>query len=188
VVPKAGELPAGAVEATVRGTVTLTTRSTDAAIAASYVAVFQGHYSRLVGTLAVVCGDRDLAADLVQQAFVQLWVSWKKVGRYESPSAWVTRVAVSRLRDHQRSMKRRASALLRLAGEPSLDPPAESLSGSLAVALRKLPLRQRLAVVLHYVDDRPIADVAAIMGCTEGTVNRYLFRARTTLRALLEAE
>jgi RNA polymerase sigma-70 factor (ECF subfamily) len=188
VVPKDGQFAAHPVEATVPGAVTLAARSRDAAAAASYEAVFQGHYVRLVGTLAVACGDRDLAADVVQQAFVQLWVNWKKVGRYESPSAWVTRVAVSRLRDHQRSLRRRAAALLRLEAEPSPDPPAESLTGSLAVALRKLPMRQRLAVVLHYVDDRPIADVAAIMGCTEGTVNRYLFRARTTLRALLEAE
>jgi RNA polymerase sigma-70 factor, ECF subfamily len=155
---------------------------------AGYEAVFQGHYERLVGALAVACGDRDLAADMVQQAFVQLWVEWKKVGRYESPSAWVARVAVCRLRDHQRSLRRRASALLRLEHESSRDPPAEGLAGSLAVALRTLPIRQRLAVVLYYLDDRPIADVAAIMGCGEGTVNRYLFRARATLRALLEAE
>ena len=107
---------------------------------------------------------------------------------FQSPSAWVTRVAVCRLRDHQRSLRRRASALLRLGRKSSPAPPAETLAGSLAVALRRLPMRQRLAVVLYYLDDRSIADVAAIMGCGEGTVNRYLFRARTTLRALLEAE
>ena len=55
-----------------RGVVRSTVRSADRSPAASYEAVFQNHYARLVGTLALACGDRDLAADLVQQAFVQL--------------------------------------------------------------------------------------------------------------------
>ena len=152
---------------------------------AGFEAVFQNHYSRLVRSLGLACGSQDLAADLVQQAFVQLWAEWPRISRYESPATWVARVAISRLRDHQRSVRRLGAALLRIGREadPERMSPGERLD--IAVALGRLPLRQRLAVVLFYLDDRPICEVASLMGVSEGTVNRHLFRAREALRTYL---
>ena len=153
---------------------------------AGFEAVFHNHYRRLVRSLALACGNEDLAADLVQQAFVQLWASWPKISRYESPATWVARVAISRRRDHQRSVRRLAAALLRLGGQaPSASvSPADHLD--IAAALAQLPLRQRLAVVLYYFDDRSISQVASLMEVSEGTVNRHLFRAREALRSHLK--
>ena len=170
-----------------RRVMTSATTSTAEHATASFDAVFQSHYARLVNVVAAACGDRDLATDLVQQAFVELWANWKTVCRYESPSGWVARVAINRLRNHHRSLRRRTAALLRVEGEPTTQAPAGEFAANLATALRHLPLRQRIAVVLYYVDDRPIAEIATTMGIAEGTVNRYLFRARETLRTLLEA-
>ena len=62
--------------------------------------------------------------------------------------------------------------------------PAEHLD--ITAALARLPLRQRLAVVLYYLDDRSISQVASLMEVSEGTVNRHLFRAREALRSYLE--
>jgi RNA polymerase sigma-70 factor, ECF subfamily len=155
-------------------------------MAAGFQAVFEGHYARLVSVLAVACGDRDLAADLVQEAFVQLWVNWNKIREYDSPSAWVARVAINRLHNHRRSLQRLASALLRQEREPQPLAPTGEFAVSLAAALRLLPLRQRIATVLYYLDDRPIAEIATTMGISEGTVNRYLNRAREALRTRLE--
>ena len=56
----------------------------------------------------------------------------------------------------------------------------------ITAALALLPLRQRLAVVLYYLDDRSISQVASLMGVSEGTVNRHLFRAREALRSYLK--
>ena len=155
---------------------------------ASFELVFQGHYRRLVRSLALACGNQELAADLVQQAFVQLWASWPQVSRYESPANWVGRVAISRLQDHRRSIRRLAGALLRLEvqPEPAGGSPGDHLD--ITAALARLPLRQRLAIVLHYLDDRSIPDVASLMGVSEGTVNRHLFRAREALRSYLGDE
>jgi RNA polymerase sigma-70 factor (ECF subfamily) len=138
----------------------------------SFEAVFHGCYTRLVRSISVACGNPELAADLVQQAFMQLWADWARVSRYASPSAWVTRVAVSRLRDHQRSLRHLASALLRLEREPQPTPPADGLDSRMSEALAHLPLRQRIAVVLFYVDDRSTAEVATIMGVSEGKIGR----------------
>jgi RNA polymerase sigma-70 factor, ECF subfamily len=155
---------------------------------AGFEAVFHNYYRRLVRSLTVACGNEDLAADVVQQAFVQLWASWPRISRYESPATWVARVAISRLRDHERSVRRLAAALLRL--ERNRDPgrlgPSDHLD--ITAALARLPLRQRLAVVLYYLDDRSISQVASLMGVSEGTVNRHLFRAREALRSYLKEE
>lgn len=153
---------------------------------AGFELVFHNHYRRLVRSLAVACGNEDLAADVVQQAFVQLWANWSRISRYESPAGWVARVAISRLRDHQRSVRRLASALLRLGRQSDLDGASPGERLEITAALARLPLRQRLAVVLYYLDDRPIAQVASLMGVSEGTVNRHLFRAREVLRSYLE--
>jgi DNA-directed RNA polymerase specialized sigma24 family protein len=62
------------------------------------------------------------------------------------------------------------------------------LSPGLVTALRRLPMRQRSAVVLHYVGDLSVDEVARSMGISTGAVNRHLFRGRETLRRILEVE
>jgi RNA polymerase sigma-70 factor, ECF subfamily len=155
---------------------------------ARFEAVFRAHYRRLVRSLALACGNQDLAADLVQQAFAQLWADWGRISGYESPSTWVARVAISRLRDHRRSLRRGAAALLRLGQPPEATETAAFEGLDIRTALSRLPLKQRLAVVLFYLDDRPVAQVADMMGVSEGTVNRHLFRAREALRRELKED
>jgi RNA polymerase sigma-70 factor (ECF subfamily) len=53
-------------------------------------------------------------------------------------------------------------------------------------ALRKLAPRQRTAVILHYLGDLPLPDVARLMNVSEGTVKAHLAQARRRLRPLLE--
>ena len=60
----------------------------------------------------------------MEQAFVALWIDWDRACTYENPSAWVTKVAVNRLHNHRRSLRRRAVALLRL--EHEAEPPTAS--------------------------------------------------------------
>ncbi|MBN1321647.1 MAG: hypothetical protein JXA87_12495, partial [Thermoleophilia bacterium] len=81
-------------------------------------ALFRQHYARLVRALAVACGSSEMAKDAVQDAFVELCKRWEKIGRYEKPEAWLMHVAVNKLRSEQRSIGRRAAAVLRLA-DPS---------------------------------------------------------------------
>jgi RNA polymerase sigma-70 factor (ECF subfamily) len=62
------------------------------------------------------------------------------------------------------------------------DPPSDLLPDEAVWALvRALPDQQRRAVVLHYVGDLSVADVADVMECSEGTVKTHLSRARTHL-------
>jgi RNA polymerase sigma-70 factor (ECF subfamily) len=52
-------------------------------------------------------------------------------------------------------------------------------------AVRRLPPHQAKAVVLHYVDDCSVAEIASILGCADGTVKTHLHRARRTLADVL---
>jgi RNA polymerase sigma-70 factor (ECF subfamily) len=152
---------------------------------ASPEAMFKAHYTRLVRALAVVGGDREAAADAVQEAFIQACLRWDRISRYDDPVAWVRRVALNRLSNQRRSLVRRLRALAR-SGEPE-PTPEPSLDGlDLADALRRLPDQQRTAVALHYIEGLKVREVAQAMNVTDGTVNRHLHRARETLRPVLE--
>ncbi|HZB42618.1 MAG TPA: sigma factor, partial [Ilumatobacter sp.] len=58
-------------------------------------ALFADHYARLVRALTLVAGDREVAADAVQEAFVRAHLRWRKIGRYDDPIGWVRRVAIN---------------------------------------------------------------------------------------------
>ncbi len=65
------------------------------------------------------------------------------------------------------------------------DPPTADRLDVLG-ALRQLAPRQRTAVILHYLGDLPLPEVARLMNVSEGTVKAHLAQARTRLRPLLE--
>jgi len=54
-------------------------------------------------------------------------------------------------------------------------------------AVRALPEKQRSAIALRYVEDLSLTGIAAVLGCSEGTVKTHLFRARQTLATVLDA-
>ena len=135
----------------------------------------------MLRTVALMLRDPGRAEEITQDAFIQLLRDWPKISRYERPQAWVRRVAI---RLAMRTIRReRLWSLVRLELLPSpLAPPSRfDVSG----AIRRLPGSQRAAIVLHYYEDRPVADVAAILGCSEPTARVHLHRGRKRLRQLL---
>ncbi len=103
---------------------------------------------------------------------------------YDNPGAWVRRVAI---RDAVRARRRAQRA------EGAVDAvvaPAASTDSALDVrtAILRLPAQQRAAVVLHYLHDLTVRDVAVELRCSEGTVKTHLARARETLSTLLRDE
>lgn len=151
---------------------------------ASPEALFRSAYAPLVRALSALAGPED-AEDAVQDAFVQLEAKWGTIRKYENPAAWVRRVAIHRLTDRHRRLRRGAAALLRLRPvETGLHPPPSDHL-DLAAAVRLLPPRQQLAVALFYLADLPVREVAEAMGISEGAVHRHLHDGRGALRHLL---
>ena len=153
---------------------------------ATLEALFGQSYTSIVRSLALVGGDLAAAEEATQEAFAQAWVSWSRISRYDNPGAWVRRVAINKLRNAHRSRLRGEAAVERMTSEvSSVSSPAEPES-DLMVGLQGLPHKQRLCAVLFYMDGLNTAEVAQIMGISQGSVSQHLNRARTALRAHLE--
>jgi RNA polymerase sigma-70 factor (ECF subfamily) len=145
---------------------------------------FVDHYERLVRALTVVAGDRETAADAVQEAFVKAHLRWRRVGRYDDPVGWIRRVAINRLHDDHRRQQSKRRALARLATRSETehhDPEFDEFDRLLVT----LPRQQRAATALFYVERLSVAEIAATLGIAEGSVKSHLFDARKRLRPIL---
>jgi RNA polymerase sigma-70 factor, ECF subfamily len=149
--------------------------------------LFRQSYRNIVQSLALATGNLTAAEDATQDAFIEACIRWNRISRYDNPAVWVRRVAINKLRNIHRSNNRRAVALLRLVSEERVTPPPTEPDTGLIAALSALPMKQRLATVLFYVDDLSIVEVASAMSISPGAVSQHLNRARGTLREYLES-
>jgi RNA polymerase sigma factor (sigma-70 family) len=150
----------------------------------SFETVMSQRGERLVKSLTAVFLDRELAADAAQEAFVQLFLNWDEVTQKGDPQPWLYKVALNRCNDYRRGMARAARLFHRLVETPPDEAASDdSTSQSEFMSfLRTLPARQRAAAALYYGADFSVAEIAAVMGISEGSVNTHLHRARIALQ------
>jgi len=149
---------------------------------------FRRCFGSMVRSLAVAAGDREVAADCVQDAFMRAYVRWNRVSRLDDPVGWIRHVAVNRMRDHFRKTERGGRALTRLRSQQPLVAESPKEPSELAALLAQLPTQQRIAAALFYVEDLSVAEVADAMRLSEGAVKYHLHAARATLRGALEPQ
>jgi RNA polymerase sigma-70 factor (ECF subfamily) len=142
-------------------------------------------YPRLVRAVAVYCGDRAAAEDAVQEAMARAWDRLERGENIDALDRWTAVVAFNVVRTRFRRLRREdlTDSLLRVGatvadGHPDPD-------GALLAAVRRLPHRQRVSVLLVYYLDLPVREAAEVMDVSEGTVKNALFRARQTLATQL---
>jgi RNA polymerase sigma-70 factor (ECF subfamily) len=164
---------------------------TEVAVVENIETLFRLHYGRLVRALTLVCGDREQAADAVQEAFVKAHLRWRRLQHYDDPVGWIRRVAVNGLRDHHRRNTRKSAAMDRLgsltttvADDAAADDPMSD--EGIMQLLNGLPKQQRLSLALFYVDGLSVAETAATLGISEGAVKFHLHQGREKLRGQLD--
>lgn len=150
----------------------------------TYDGFFRAEYPRLVRMLQALSGDRQRAEDLAQEVLASAHADWTRVSRYDSPGAWVRRVALNRSLNAQRKRRREAAAIERMSHADQMNE-VELADADVWRAVRSLPKQQRWAVALFYVADVPVAEIATVLGCSDGTVKTHLSRARYTLAQVL---
>jgi RNA polymerase sigma-70 factor (ECF subfamily) len=132
----------------------------------------------------VYCGDRSAAEDAVQEALARAWDRLDRGQPIDALDRWTAVVAFNVVRSRFRRLRREdlTDALLPAGGHVDGHPDPD---GALLAAVRRLPHRQRVSVLLVYYLDLSLREAAEVMNVSEGTVKNALFRARQTLAAQL---
>ena len=132
---------------------------------------------RLLGQLFPVTGDLHEAEEVVQEAYARASTHWARLRDYDVPEAWVRRVAMNLAADRGRRLQRQAGRCSGPAPRPG--PAGLGRGPGPGPGPRTLPMHQRQAIVLHYLADLPVEEVAATLGARAGTVKSWLARGRT---------
>jgi RNA polymerase sigma-70 factor (sigma-E family) len=141
----------------------------------------------LFRTALLLTGDWHLAEDLVQDTLARMFRLWSGISAVGNPPAYARTVLVRTFLSHRR---RRSSRELPSAELPetAVTPPDAALRSSLIAALQTLPERQRAVIVLRYLADRSVEDVAATLGRSPGAIRVQSMRALARLRTALGSD
>ncbi|UQU67927.1 SigE family RNA polymerase sigma factor [Couchioplanes caeruleus] len=152
---------------------------------ADFDAVYAAQYADLTVQLYAYFGDRQEAQDVVQEAFCRALRKWSSVSRYDDPVAWVRRVAWNLAVSRWRRSRTALSFLRRQRPqEPRVEGPNTDRI-ELVEALATLPPAQRRAMVLHYLGDLSVSEIAERENVAIGTVKSWLHRGRAGLAVQL---
>jgi RNA polymerase sigma-70 factor (sigma-E family) len=147
----------------------------------------QARSPALLGTAYALTGDRGLAEDLLQTALLKTYRHWSQVRRSDRPEAYVRRVMANQRISWWRR-RRVAESGVDLPDRAGPVPYPMEDRDELWQALHELPPRMRAVLVLRYWEDLPEAEVAAVLGCSAGSVKSQASRGLQRLRAVLTAD
>ena len=153
--------------------------------------LYSVHYRPLVRLAVLLVRDTPTAEEVVQDAFMAMHGGWQRLRDAENALAYLRQAVVNRSRS---VLRHRTVVDKNLQKAPPDMPSAEhgalaQLERSAVVdALRKLPERQREAIVLRYYADFSEAEIAAAMRISRGAVKSHTARGMAALRAALEQE
>lgn len=151
----------------------------------AYLAYVHGRASALRRVAYLLCGDEDQADDLVQETITKLYAGWPRIGAVANVDGYVHTMMVRAFLDE----KRRGWWRVRLFGSPPERAAAATGAAEdrtvLRAALAQVPPRQQAVLVLRFLCDLPVSDVAEILGCTDGTVKSQTSHGLARLRRIL---
>jgi RNA polymerase sigma-70 factor, ECF subfamily len=152
--------------------------------AGSFGAFYGAAAMRIVRHSYALTGSLADAQDIAQEAFARAWQRWASVSQCDSPEAWVRKVATNLAASRWRR-DRAARAVARELAAEQVTSEISPNTVALVAGLRTLPERQRVVLVLHYLADLSVDQIAADLGCPAGSVKAWLSRGRAALAAAM---
>lgn len=154
-------------------------------------ATYSDHYRCLVRLAWLLVQDVTTAEDVVQDSFVAMHTTWRRLRDSDRALAYLRQSVV----DRSRSVRRHRAMVGRNESQPGSGMPSAELSAlpslehaAVVRALRSLPARQREAMALKYYGNLPEAQVASAMGVSQGAVKRHVAGAIEALRVVMETD
>lgn len=154
---------------------------------ADFLGWVQANRDGLRKTAFLMCGDWDLADDLVQDGLVRLYGHWRRVASSGDPGPYARKVLMNRYRD----LLRRPSGRVEVSRAEVPDTPidvhyvSEGDRDRLLIALGRLTYAQRAVIVLRYWEDLTVDETAQVLAMNPGTVRSHASRGLATLREAL---
>jgi RNA polymerase sigma-70 factor (sigma-E family) len=157
---------------------------------ADYENFVRAHLPRLLRYATMLTGEREQAADLVQDVLVKVYQRWSRISDADHPDRYVLRMVTNGYLSWRHSRSARLIVTSDLPDETRPDDFASDhvLREDMWQRLAGLPRRQRAVVVLRYYEQLADAEIADLLGCAQATVRAHAHKALTTLRKGLTVE
>lgn len=146
---------------------------------------FQRSCPGMLARALLLAGHRQDAEDAVQHAFVEALMRWERVGRYDSPDAWIYKIIKQRAWASARRRDRVQPVGLEVSRPPAASAEEDAQAHAVLGALATLPRRQRQVLVMNVVDGMGQQDIADQLGITRAAVAASIFKARRNLEKVL---
>lgn len=156
------------------------------AAAEDFASFYRREYRSIRALAWTLTGEVGAAEDVAQEAFLRAHQRWDVVAGYDEPGAWVRRVAINLATSVLRRRGRELRALVRLGSQRREDWELPDADREFWGVVRALPRGQAATIALHYYEDLPVSDIAAVLGIAEGTVKAHLHKGRRSLAKRLE--
>lgn len=149
----------------------------------SYVGDTQEAFRRFL--CALCCGDTSLADDVAQEAYIKAYLSCDGFRGDDKFKAWIFRIGYTTFINHRRSEKAFADVdeLRDVVSDNAAD--SQFKYQELYMALNRLPAKERMSVLLFYMEGYSIKEISDIEGVSQDAVRQHLSRGRSHLRGLL---
>ena len=148
--------------------------------------LYAAHYRSLMKLAALLTASPPAAEEIVQDAFVALHGSWRRLRNDDHALLYLQRTVVQRARSCRASLRPGSQPQASHPSSPHGQPPAggdRAAESRLLAALRSFPAAQHEALVLSYYADMPESRVARVMGVRPGAVRSHLAQGLSALRA-----
>jgi RNA polymerase sigma-70 factor (sigma-E family) len=151
-----------------------------------YVDYVTGRLPALRKLAYLLCGDEHRADDLVQQTITKLYVRWRRTSAMEHLDQYVRTMLVRTFLDEKRRPWSRVGLVAEVPDQPV--PGDERMENWMVLrgALARTPRRQQAVLVLRFLYDQSVSEVAQTLNCSEGTVKSQTSRGLATLRRMLD--